>query len=43
MYPQLILGLSDHTQGMATVLVRLPLGARVVEKHFTDDNSREGP
>ena len=43
MYPQLILGLSDHTQGMATVLGAVALGARVIEKHFTDDNSREGP
>ncbi|NLI41721.1 MAG: N-acetylneuraminate synthase, partial [Caldisericales bacterium] len=42
MYPQLILGLSDHTQGMATVLGAVALGARVIEKHFTDDNSREG-
>ncbi len=43
MYPQLILGLSDHTQGMATVLGAVALGARVIEKHFTDDNHREGP
>ena len=43
MYPQLILGLSDHTQGMATVLGAVALGARVIEKHFTDDNRREGP
>ncbi|HOE34386.1 MAG: N-acetylneuraminate synthase [Chloroflexi bacterium] len=43
MYPQLVLGLSDHTHGHATVLGAVALGARVVEKHFTDDNSREGP
>jgi sialic acid synthase SpsE len=43
MFPDLILGLSDHTQGHATVLGAVALGARVIEKHFTDDNSRIGP
>jgi N-acetylneuraminate synthase len=42
-YPGLLLGLSDHTPGHATVLGAIALGARVVEKHFTDDNSRRGP
>lgn len=43
MFPQVILGLSDHTHGHATVLGAVALGARVIEKHFTDDNNREGP
>jgi sialic acid synthase SpsE len=43
MYPQVVLGLSDHTPGHATVLGAVSLGARVIEKHFTDDNDREGP
>lgn len=43
MFPDLVLGLSDHTPGHATVLGAVALGARVVEKHFTDDNHREGP
>jgi N-acetylneuraminate synthase len=43
MFPNLILGLSDHTPGHATVLGAVALGARVVEKHFTDDTGREGP
>ena len=43
MFPQMIFGLSDHTPGHATVLGALALGARVIEKHFTDDVSREGP
>jgi N-acetylneuraminate synthase len=43
MFPDLILGLSDHTGGHATVLGAVALGARVVEKHFTDDTTREGP
>lgn len=43
MYPNLILGLSDHTPGHATVLGSVALGARVIEKHFTDDHHRVGP
>ena len=43
MFPELVLGLSDHTPGHATVLGAVALGARVVEKHFTDDNHRAGP
>ena len=43
MFPKVILGLSDHTHGHATVLGAVALGARVIEKHFTDDNSRTGP
>ena len=42
-WPELILGLSDHTAGHATVLGAGALGARVIEKHFTDDNNRVGP
>lgn len=42
-YPDAVLGLSDHTHGNATVLGAIALGARVIEKHFTDDNDREGP
>jgi N-acetylneuraminate synthase len=43
LYPDLILGLSDHTPGHTTVLGAIAMGARVFEKHFTDDNGREGP
>mgnify|MGYP000026390272 CR=1 FL=1 len=42
-YPNIILGLSDHTPGSETVLGAVALGVRVVEKHFTDSNSRSGP
>lgn len=42
-YPGMVLGLSDHSPGHATVLGAVALGARVIEKHFTDDNSRVGP
>jgi sialic acid synthase SpsE len=43
MFPEVILGLSDHTHGNATVLGAVALGARVIERHFTDDNDRVGP
>ena len=43
MYPDMVLGLSDHTPGHATVLGAVALGARMIEKHFTDDINREGP
>ncbi len=43
MFPDLVLGLSDHTPEHATVLGAVALGARVIEKHFTDDNTRVGP
>ena len=42
-FPNIILGLSDHTPGHSTVLGAVALGARVIEKHFTDDTSRIGP
>lgn len=43
MFPDVVLGLSDHTIEHSAVLGAVALGARVVEKHFTDDTSREGP
>ncbi|MFZ5571678.1 MAG: N-acetylneuraminate synthase family protein [Thermodesulfobacteriota bacterium] len=42
-FPDIILGLSDHTPGHSAVLGAVTLGASVIEKHFTDDNSRSGP
>lgn len=43
LFPNIILGLSDHTPGHSTVLGAITLGARVIEKHYTDDKSRIGP
>lgn len=43
MFPNVILGLSDHTHAVAPVLGAVTLGARVIERHFTDSNNREGP
>lgn len=42
-YKNCILGLSDHTFGHSTVLGAITLGARVIEKHFTDNNYQKGP
>jgi N-acetylneuraminate synthase len=43
MYPDVILGLSDHTHSPAPVVGAVAMGARVIERHFTDSNDREGP
>jgi len=42
-FPNVVLGLSDHTFGHSTVLGAIALGAVFIEKHFTDSNSNEGP
>lgn len=42
-YPGMVLGLSDHTPGHAAALGAIALGARIIEKHFTDDTARVGP
>ena len=43
MFPELCIGLSDHTHGHATAVGAVALGCRIIEKHFTDDNTRNGP
>ena len=43
LWPGMPLGLSDHTPGHEAVLGAIAFGARVIEKHFTDDNGRIGP
>ena len=42
-YPGIVTGLSDHMPGHTAVLGAVALGARVIEKHFTDSNKRPGP
>lgn len=42
-FPNAVLGISDHTPGHATVLGAVALGASVVEKHYTNNNSAKGP
>ena len=43
MFKNTVLGLSDHTDGHLSVLGAVALGARAIEKHFTDDRTRTGP
>lgn len=42
MFPEVVLGLSDHMRGPVACLGAVALGARVIERHFTDDDTREG-
>ena len=41
-FPELVIGLSDHHNGIAMALVGYMLGARVVEKHFTLNRAWRG-
>ncbi|NCC97207.1 MAG: N-acetylneuraminate synthase, partial [Synergistales bacterium] len=43
MFPEVVLGLSDHTPGVHVSVAAVAMGASVVEKHFTLDRSMEGP
>ena len=43
LFPNIITGLSDHTQNDDVVLAAVSLGARVVERHFTDSTKHVGP
>jgi len=42
-FPDAIIGLSDHTTSNYTCLGAVAKGASILERHFTDDMSREGP
>jgi sialic acid synthase len=41
-FPGLVIGLSDHENGIAMALAAYVLGARVVEKHFTLNHTWKG-
>ena len=41
-YPELVIGLSDHQDGIAMAPVAYMLGARVIEKHFTVSHTAKG-
>ena len=43
LWPNAQIGLSCHRKGYLSVIGAVTLGARVIEKHFTDDDSRSGP
>jgi len=42
-FPDAIIGLSDHTEDNYAIFGALALGAKIVEKHFTDSKNRVGP
>jgi len=41
-FPQCIIGLSDHTIGLASCISSIALGAEVIEKHFTLSRAEGG-
>ena len=42
-YPDAVLGLSDHSLGNYTCFGAVPLGASILEKHYTSDKTWPGP
>lgn len=42
-FPDTVIGLSDHTGDNFTSYAAIALGASIIEKHFIDVNSRKGP
>jgi sialic acid synthase len=41
-FPEAVVGLSDHQNGIAMALIAFMLGARIFEKHFTLDRAARG-
>ena len=42
-FPNTVIGLSDHTGDNYTSYAAIAMGASIIEKHFIDDSSRRGP
>lgn len=42
-FPGTVVGSSDHSLGIWTALAAVPLGAAIIEKHFTSSKSWPGP
>ena len=42
-FPNVVLGLSDHSVGNYTSFAAIPLGASILEKHFTSSKNWRGP
>ena len=43
MFPDNLIGYSDHTTSNVASIAAIALGARIIERHFTDSMSRQGP
>lgn len=42
-FPDAVVGLSDHSTSNSACIASVALGARILERHFTDSRSRPGP
>lgn len=42
-FPNCVIGLSDHTTSNLACFAAVALGAKILERHFTDSMEREGP
>jgi N-acetylneuraminate synthase len=42
-FPDAVLGLSDHSTSNSACIASVALGARILERHFTDSPERPGP
>jgi N-acetylneuraminate synthase len=42
-FPDCVVGLSDHTTSNVTSIGAIALGAKIIERHFTDNYDRDGP
>jgi N-acetylneuraminate synthase len=42
-FPNTVIGLSDHTEDNYTSYAAIAMGASIIEKHFIDKNYRKGP
>lgn len=42
-FPKAVIGLSDHSFGNYTCFAAIPLGASILEKHFTSNKNWSGP
>ena len=42
-FPDAVVGLSDHSTSNSACIASVGLGARILERHFTDSAARQGP
>lgn len=42
-FPDILIGLSDHTLNNNAAIAAMALGARIIERHYTDRGDRTGP